>query len=758
MLGHHTESSSPFEQAFKTGTAGVAFLSMAEEWMKVNPAVTLLLGYSEEQLLGRSFQAFWDEASLHIHSYRMGSLRSGAAPFFEAEIKLRHADGSAVPVLLHVARVSEPSTGEGLYYIVHLAGRLLEAPAETLPGPSERLYRLIAGNIRDIVYYAAPGSVCRYCSPSVEEVLGYRPEELIGRDSSRLVHPEDLALISAEQMAESPDVQLRILHANGQYIWIEFSLRTVEDGGERGVLAVGRDVTRRKIVEQKLQESVERYTSLKKYNHDAIISLDLEGHIINGNEQAVRLTGYTIAELVGMSVSRIIGERQLQNVIGPRRQNGSAGQDINLIWHKDGHSVEVLTTLAPIIINQSTVGFYIIVKDITEQKRLLIAKETAENTNRAKSEFLAMMSHEIRTPMNGVIGMTDLLLESSEPGSQQREFLEIIRQSGESLLNIINDILDLSKIEAGKISLQDEPFILRHCLDSVLELLQLKAERKGLTLSVETGPDVPQRLIGDGERLKQILLNLAGNAVKFTCTGGVKVSVKRIADGPAGVTLQFTVADTGSGIPEEARSRLFEPFYQLEHFRGRQGEGTGLGLAISKQLAERMGGGIYLDTAAEQGATFVFTVVLRTEAQALPADGLEGILPEQQSAGRSLHILVAEDNVINQIVLRKILEKRGFTVDVAEDGRQAVDMTARHGYDLIFMDVQMPGMNGLEATAAIRAEQPADRQPVIVAVTANALKGDRELCLEAGMDEYISKPLRTGSIAKVIGKFFAEQE
>lgn len=213
--------------------------------------------------------------------------------------------------------MSEPSTGEGLYYIVHLAGRPLAAPVEAFTGTSERLYELIAGNIRDIVYYAAPGSVCRYCSPSVEEVLGYRPEELIGRDNSRLVHSEDLALISAQQMADSPDVQLRILNANGQYIWIEFSLRTVEDGGERGVLAVGRDVTRRKIVEQKLQESVERYTSLKKYNHDAIISLDLEGHIINGNEQAVRLTGYTIPEMVGMSVSRIIGERQLQNVLVP---------------------------------------------------------------------------------------------------------------------------------------------------------------------------------------------------------------------------------------------------------------------------------------------------------------------------------------------------------------------------------------------------------------------------------------------------------
>ncbi|QUL54303.1 PAS domain S-box protein [Paenibacillus tritici] len=754
MLGQHAQASSPLEQAFKTGTAGAAFLSISEVWTNVNPAVTLLLGYTEEELLGHPFAEFVYEDSQQLHKHRMGTLSAGEAPFWEAELNMRHADGTAVPVLLHVARVNEPSTGAGLYYLIHLAGLPLREPRKERSEPPDGLYRLIAENIRDIVYYASPGSFCQYCSPSVEDVLGYKPQELVGRDISRLVHPEDMEFMSEQQVAESPSVQLRILHASGEYLWIEFTMRMVEYGGERGVLAVGRDVTQRKIMEQKLQESVERYTSLKKYNHDAIISLDLEGHIINGNEQAVRLTGYTIPELVGMSVGRIVGEHHLQNVIGLGHKSRTMEQDINLIWHKDGHSVEVLTTLAPIIINNSTVGFYIIVKDITEQKKLLIAKETAEHTNRAKSEFLAMMSHEIRTPMNGVIGMTDLLLEMSEPDSQQREFLEIIRQSGESLLNIINDILDLSKIEAGKITLQDEPFILQHCMDSALELLKLKAERKGLDIGVEVGPDVPQQLIGDGERLKQVLLNLVGNAVKFTSTGGIKVGVQRIAGSPAGVTLQFTVADTGSGIPEAARGRLFEPFYQTDQFMGRKAEGTGLGLAISKQLVERMGGRIYLDPTAEQGATFVFTVVLRTEVQALPAEGPGGDLLEQGVLGRPLRILVAEDNVINQIVLRKILEKQGFAVDVAEDGRQAIEMTGRRSYDLIFMDVQMPGMNGLEATARIRAEQPADLQPVIIAVTANALKGDRELCLEAGMDEYISKPLRSEAIMTVIHTFF----
>ncbi|WP_052429713.1 PAS domain-containing hybrid sensor histidine kinase/response regulator [Paenibacillus borealis] len=758
MLRQHAEASSLFEHAFKTGTAGVAFLSISEEWTSVNPAVTLLLGYTEEQLLGHSFTEFLYEESLQVHRQKMGTLRAGEAPFFECELNFRHADGSVVAALLHVSLISEPSTGMGLYYIVHLAG--LPHPEaksmDELPAPPDELYRLIAANIRDIVYYASPDGICRYCSPSIVEVLGYKPEELIGRDIRGLVHPGDMEFMKAPQAAEFQSVQLRILHSDGRYLWIEFTLRIVEDSGNWSVLAVGRDVTQRKIMEQRLQESVERYTSLKKYNHDAIISLDLEGNIINGNEKAVQLTGYTIPEMVGMSVGRIIGNHHLHDVISFCQKKGSMERNIDLIWHKDGHSVEVLTTIAPIIINKDTVGFYIIVKDITEQKKLLIAKETAENTNRAKSEFLAMMSHEIRTPMNGVIGMTDLLLDLSDPDSQEREYLEIIRQSGESLLNIINDILDLSKIEAGKTSLHEEPFVLQHCMDSALELLQLKAENKGLAIRVEVDPDVPGDLIGDGERLKQILINLVGNAVKFTHTGGITVGVQRIrgAEAAEGVTLQFTVADTGIGIPEDARSRLFEPFYQLDHYMSRKHEGSGLGLAISKQLVEMMGGRIHLEPQTGQGATFVFTVALRTEMQTLNAGETDPDMPSPQQLQRSLRILVAEDNVINQLVLRKILEKRGFAVDVAEDGMQVVEMVRQRSYDLIFMDVQMPGMNGLEATSRIRQTQPSGSQPVIVAVTANALKGDRELCMEAGMDEYISKPLRSETIVNVISKFF----
>lgn len=758
MLRQQGEVSSYFGQAYQAGNVGVAFLSMEQKWTSINPAVSSLLGYTEEQLLGHDFREFLHNDSKEIHSGKMGALEASGVPFFECEISMIHAEGRPVPVLLHTSLISDPSTGEKLYYIIHLAEPPGGAAGLNSYASPDGLYRLIAANICDVVYYATADHVCRYCSPSVREVLGYEPEQLTGRDIRSLVHPEDYAPLSSLQPsgADLRSVQLRVLHADGRYLWIEFTLRRVDDGNSPGVLAVGRDISERKNVERKLQESIERYTSLKKYNHDAIISLDLEGKIINGNEQACQLTGYTIPELAGMNAGRIIGEHHLDDVLGYTSENSRKERNIDRVWHKDGHTVEVLTTIAPIIINKATVGFYIIAKDITEQKKLLIAKETAESTNRAKSEFLAMMSHEIRTPMNGVIGMTDLLLDISEPGSVQREYLEIIRQSGDTLLSIINDILDFSKNEAGKTALHEEAFVLKQCIDSVSELLLHKAESKGLTLEVLIDPSVPQMVVGDGDRLKQVLLNLVGNAVKFTYAGGVTIKVKSLGEQDGQVRLHFTVADTGIGIPEEAQGRLFEPFVQLDHFMGRRHEGTGLGLAIAKQLVELMGGAIGLDTRAKQGTTFAFTVKLRLKSGTPDGTADASLAAGAGSIGRSLRILVAEDNEINQLVLRKILEKRGFSVDVAADGQQVLEMAGNTDYDLIFMDVQMPRMNGLEATGAIRETLAADRQPVIIAVTANALKGDREHCLEAGMDEYISKPLRSEAVTNLIVKFFGD--
>ncbi|MGV2786915.1 PAS domain S-box protein, partial [Clostridium perfringens] len=282
-------------------------------------------------------------------------------------------------------------------------------------------------------------------------------------------------------------------------------------------------ITQSKIAERKLQESIERYTSLKKYNHDAIISFNLEGRIINGNQMAEQLTGYKIPELIGTRISNLIGERNLTRVLSASADYVAVEKGINVIHHKDGHTVEVLATLAPIVIHNKNVGFYIIAKDMTEQKRLIIEKEAAEKTNKAKSEFLAMMSHEIRTPMNGVIGMTDLILET-ELDEEQRDYVQIIKKSGTTLLNIINDILDFSKIESGRTELVEETFNLRTALSETLNLILPKALEKNIEVTTSVASDVPSQVYGDVTKLRQVLMNLLSNAIKFTPNGAVSIS------------------------------------------------------------------------------------------------------------------------------------------------------------------------------------------------------------------------------------------
>jgi PAS domain S-box-containing protein len=514
------------------------------------------------------------------------------------------------------------------------------------------------------------------------------------------------------------------------------------------------DITDRKKVELKLQETVERYTSLKKYNHDAVVSLDIEGNIINGNTMAQKLTGYSISEMIGQNLSKFIEKENVKDILSNSLKDVSVEKSIDKLIHKNGQTVEVLTTIAPIIINNENVGYYIIAKDITEQKKLIIAKEAAESTNRAKSEFLAMMSHEIRTPMNGVIGMTDLLMETTTLDPQQREFLDIIRKSGETLLTIINDILDFSKIDSGKTELFEEPFDVRACIVEAIDILSPKANEKHLDISFSLHPDVPSVLIGDANRLKQVLINLIGNAIKFTNKGGVSVAVRQEARHQDQVMLKFRIKDTGIGIPKEKTDQLFLPFYQLDNFMTRHSEGTGLGLTISKKLVNRMGGDIWVEHSGEPGATFVFTLTLEDGGKPASIAEDQWAAAAEQAPHPNLNILIAEDNKINQLVLGKMLEKYGYRIRIAESGEQVIEAALTEQFDLILMDIHMPGMNGFEATAKIKDALKAEESPIVVAVTASALRGDREQCLAAGMDDYISKPISTKVVLEMIRKHF----
>lgn len=602
-------------------------------------------------------------------------------------------------------------------------------------------------------------------NPAACKMFGFTEEELMSQPATDYIYSDcinnkDKLYQSLDESSSTIAVEKQFVHRAGHGIWASMHVSLVRDEKDQTPLFFISqivDITQSKIAERKLQESIERYTSLKKYNHDAIISFNLEGRIINGNQMAEQLTGYKIPELIGTRISNLIGERNLTRVLSASADYVAVEKGINVIHHKDGHTVEVLATLAPIVIHNKNVGFYIIAKDMTEQKRLIIEKEAAEKTNKAKSEFLAMMSHEIRTPMNGVIGMTDLILET-ELDEEQRDYVQIIKKSGTTLLNIINDILDFSKIESGRTELVEETFNLRTALSETLNLILPKALEKNIEVTTSVASDVPSQVYGDVTKLRQVLMNLLSNAIKFTPNGAVSISVQCVENQGNSALIQFSVMDTGLGVPSEKVAQLFEPFYQVDHYMTRQVEGTGLGLAICKKLVQLMGGDIWYEKNQNQpGSVFTFTVAFSFKSNAGNKQE-DGAVLENHSIGNDLKILIAEDNEVNQLVLKKMIEKLGYNSTTVQNGLEAVEAYERHAYDIVFMDIQMPFMDGTEAVRVIKESASSEKEPYIVAVTAHAIKGDREKYLGMGMDEYVSKPVSMNVISAIIDKFLAERD
>jgi PAS domain S-box-containing protein len=567
--------------------------------------------------------------------------------------------------------------------------------------------------------------------------------------------------------------------------------------------------TERKRAEDALRQSEERFRLLVDGVKDyAIFMVDPEGYVTSWNAGAERIKGWTAEEILGKHIScfylpEAVASGQPERALELASQTGQ--------FEEEGYRVrkdcEVFwaNTLITAIHNEvgQLRGFAKVTRDITERKlmemelrkardelerrvrertvelsqakeeleiineelqseitqheqletELVKTKESAEAAAEAKAAFLANMSHELRTPMNAVIGYSSLLLDDSLT-SEQRDFVEGIRKGGEALLSIINDILDFSRAEKDKIELEHQPLSLKRCIDESLDIVALQAEQKGLNLVYTVSYGTPDTIFGDPGRIRQILVNLLSNAVKFTDKGVVSVSVSSKALEGNTHQITFAVEDTGIGMPRDKMDRLFQPFTQLEYVISRKRDGAGLGLAICKELVELMGGEIRAESEVGKGSILSFTF----RAETVPGKQLDldekdrPAVYETLSVQKPMAILVAEDNPSNQKVLVRMLKRMGYRPDAVADGKEVIQALELRPYDLIFMDVKMPEMDGITATKVIRRLLPTSG-PKIIAITAYALEGDREMCLEAGMDDYISKPVQEKQLAAILTKY-----
>ena len=511
--------------------------------------------------------------------------------------------------------------------------------------------------------------------------------------------------------------------------------------------------------QEALRRSEQEFHAVFDGANDAFLITDFAGLILDVNRVACRSLGYTRDQLVGMHVKQVDGAEDPAFV---GRQYGQLLQDGYVVFEtehrrKDGSRFPVEIS-ACVFEYRGRPANLAVARDISERKQaetesarrsaeLERAKTEAESANRAKSDFLTHISHEIRTPMNGIIGMTALLLETELP-APQREYASMVRNCADALLRLINDVLDLSKIEAGRVELDDSPFDLVACLHEATQLLAPQARTKGLTCDFESELR-HARVTGDEGRTRQIVLNLLGNAIKFTDRGGVRLKLAATDSGDGRLAATITVRDTGIGIPREKLSQLFTKFTQVDSSLVRRHEGAGLGLAISRELAELMGGSLNATSELGRGTELTLVLPLRRAPECVVPPESAGDSPKPASA-RQPYVLVAEDNVVNQRVAARFLEKLGCRVDLACNGHDALRLSAGRAYDLIFMDCRMPDMDGMAATREIRARERNGRRTPIVALTAHAVTGARAECLDAGMDDFLAKPVRPEEMKRIL--------
>ena len=597
------------------------------------------------------------------------------------------------------------------------------------------------------------------------------PQELIARAKALSVElgtpitPGFEALVFKASRGIEDIYELTYIRQDGSRFPAVVSVTALRDAQDAiiGYLLIGTDNTARKLVEaeqkkldQRLRDQQFYTRSLIESNIDALMTTDPSGIITDVNKQMEALTGCTRDELIGAPFKSYFtdperAEAGIKLVLSKKKVT-----DYELTaCARDGKQTVVSYNATTFYDRGRTLqGVFAAARDVTERKRveaeLQQAKAAAESASQTKSDFLASMSHEIRTPMNAIVGIADLLAKTPL-SPEQDKYVQIFRRAGDNLLHLINDILDLSKVEASQLELERTGFSLNDLVEKVTEMVAARAHEKGLALVCEIAPKVPTDLVGDPTRLRQVLLNLLGNAVKFTDSGEVALRVTQAADSSIPGALRFTISDTGIGIPGEKLGAVFERFTQADSSTTRRYGGSGLGLTISKRLVELMGGRIWVESGVGKGSVFSFAVPFEIWAGAKRHTAVAaGTGPEPPLA--ALHVLLVEDSPDNRTITMAYLQDTPYRVEIAENGAIACEKFIAGHYDLVLMDRQMPVMDGLTATRAIREwEQANHRQPTpIIALTAAALKGDQEKCMAAGCTAYLMKPIKQEVLLQAI--------
>jgi PAS domain S-box-containing protein len=724
-------------------------------FLVVNDAAIEHYGYSREEFLAMTLRDIRPPEDVPLLLEHLKSLAESSQKFYAARnIRHRKKDGTIIDVEVISHEVEWNGRKARLVSINDVTER---KRAEEAVRESEEWFKEVFEGSRDAIFLVDSNARFIGVNEAACKLTGYSREELLNMSIPDLHEEGDLKafrkyfdriLSGMEVTSEAP-----LLRKDGKKVQVEFSNKMINIRGRRLMHTIARDITERKRAEEALIESERKYRTLFDQIADPVFIIDKVTHrFIDCNRTALSVYGYSRDELLRLTPFDLHPPEERRLVEGAIDLK-SDGRQTWTHLSRDGRRMSVWVRSEEIEY-QGRPAWLAIVRDVTDQKQIEAelerAREAAEAASRAKSEFLAMISHEIRTPMNGVIGMIGLLLDT-ELNSEQREYAEAARNSAESLLAILNEILDLSKVESGKLSLEPAPFNLSEVVSEVADLFSGWARQKGLDLLVRRAPGSPSWVVGDAERIRQILNNLVANSIKFTSRGYVLINVEGIKEGDA-ARLKISVEDSGIGIPEDKLEHVFEEFVQADSYTTRQYGGTGLGLAICKRLVELMGGKIGVESRVGEGSKFWFELRLP-----LSANQIEGQQERQKTIPRRFEnrrILVVEDNAVNQKIAVKLLEKMGCRVDVAGNGREAVEMVRSFPYDLVFMDCQMPEMDGFEATRLIRNWEANNGKRIrIVAMTAHAMNGDRERCMAAGMDGYIAKPIRAEDLIEVLEEF-----